>query len=105
MDLFWDRKSGRREPILGAVGKLQFEVVQFRLATEYGVKADLEPLAFESILWVEGSEEDLEEAYFGSGVRQLEDAQGRPVVLTMDARSGEYLAKRHPKLRFSEKRP
>ena len=105
VDLFWDRKSGRREPILGAVGKLQFEVVQFRLATEYGVKADLEPLAFESILWVEGSEEDLAEAYFGSGVRLLEDAQGRPVVLTMDARSGEYLAKRHPKLRFLEKRP
>ena len=105
VDLFWDRRSGRREPILGAVGRLQFEVVQFRLATEYGVKADLEPLAFESILWIEGEPEDLAEAYFGSGNRVLEDAFGNPVILTMDARSADYLARRHPKLRFLEQRP
>ncbi len=105
VDLFWDRKGGRREPILGAVGRLQFEVVQFRLATEYGVKADLEPLAYESILWIQGDPADIEEAYFGSGNRQLEDAFGNPVVLTMDARSSEYLARRHPKLTFLPQRP
>lgn len=105
VDLFWDRKSGRREPILGAVGRLQFEVVQFRLATEYGVKADLEPLAYEGIFWVQGEPEDLAEAYFGSGNRLLEDAFGNPVVLTMDERSGDYLARRHPKLTFLTQRP
>ena len=105
VDLFWDKRGGRREPILGAVGKLQFEVVQFRLATEYGVKADLEPLAFESILWVQGEPDDLAEAYFGSGVRLLDDAFGHPVVLTMDARSADHLARRHPKLRFLDQRP
>ena len=105
VDLFWDRRSGRREPILGAVGRLQFEVVQFRLATEYGVKADLEPLAYESILWVRGEPEDLEEAYLGSGNRLVEDAAGNPAVLIPDARSAEYLARRHLKLTFLTQRP
>lgn len=37
-------KSGRREPILAAVGELQFEVAQTRLENEYGVSTDLERL-------------------------------------------------------------
>ncbi|RYG24690.1 peptide chain release factor 3 [bacterium] len=105
VDLFWDRRSGRREPILGAVGRLQFEVVQFRLATEYGVKADIEPLAFEKILWLEADSQEIAEAYFGGGNRLLEDAFGNPVLLTMDERSGDYLARRHPKIKFLENRP
>jgi peptide chain release factor 3 len=36
--------ESKREPILAAVGQLQFEVVQFRLAQEYGVETRLEPL-------------------------------------------------------------
>ncbi len=105
VDLFWDRRSGRREPILGAVGRLQFEVVQFRLATEYGVKADIEPLAFEKILWLKGDETDIAEAYFGTGNRLVEDAVGNPALLTMDERSGDYLARRHPKIEFLDQRP
>jgi peptide chain release factor 3 len=38
-------KESKREPILAAVGQLQFEVAQFRLAQEYGVETCLEPPA------------------------------------------------------------
>jgi peptide chain release factor 3 len=105
VDLFWDRRAARNEPILGAVGRLQFEVVQFRLETEYGVKARIEPLPFENILWLEGEPEDLAEAYFGSGNRLVEDAFGNPVLLTMDERSYDYLQRRHPKITFLTSRP
>jgi peptide chain release factor 3 len=37
-------RESKRQPILAAVGQLQFEVVQFRLAQEYGVETRLEPL-------------------------------------------------------------
>ncbi len=105
VDLFWDRKGARLEPILGAVGRLQFEVVQFRLLSEYGVKADIEPLPFEDILWLQGAPEDLAEAYYGSGNRQVEDAFGNPVLLTMDERSKDYLERRHPKITFLDQPP
>lgn len=38
--------ESKRDPILAAVGQLQFEVVQFRLAQEYGVETRLEVLPY-----------------------------------------------------------
>jgi peptide chain release factor 3 len=47
----------RREPILAAVGQLQFDVVQARLENEYSVRTTLEPLPFSLARWVRGPEE------------------------------------------------
>ena len=38
--------GGAREPILAAVGRLQFDVVEARLLQEYGVKASVQPLGY-----------------------------------------------------------
>src|SRR5437762_3990064 len=35
--------SGRREPVIGVVGALQFDVITSRLQTEYNVEAVIEP--------------------------------------------------------------
>ena len=51
VDLFSDPRAHRLEPILGAVGKLQFEVVQHRLMSEYGVKTRLEMLSYSVMKW------------------------------------------------------
>jgi peptide chain release factor 3 len=44
--------AGRREPIVGVVGALQFDVVVSRLRTEYGVAAEIEPLALTAARWL-----------------------------------------------------
>ena len=36
------------DPVLAAVGQLQFEVVESRMLTEYGVETRYEPLPFQS---------------------------------------------------------
>ena len=41
--------GGRSDPILAAVGQLQFEVVQSRMEQEYGVETTLEPLPYQVI--------------------------------------------------------
>jgi peptide chain release factor 3 len=41
-----------RVPLLGAVGALQFEVLQYRLESEYGAKSRLELAPWTHILWV-----------------------------------------------------
>jgi len=100
VDLFWDRRSARREPILGAVGRLQFEVVQHRLRSEYGVETGLEPLGFEVIRWVEGDMESLRTIYWGSNARLVEDDFNNPVVLVMTPWNLQYLQDQNPKLQF-----
>ncbi|AIE85410.1 peptide chain release factor 3 [Fimbriimonas ginsengisoli] len=104
VDLFWDRRSARREPILGAVGKLQFEVVQHRLRSEYGVESGLEPLGFEVIRWVEGDPVELRSVYWGSNARLVEDDFGNAVVLIMSAWNLQYLEDQNPKLQFFKSR-
>src|SRR5690606_12289134 len=44
IQLLYPLDSGSREPILTAVGALQFDVVRYRLEAEYGVETILEPL-------------------------------------------------------------
>ena len=40
------------EVIVGVVGVLQFEVLQYRLKNEYGVEVNVQPLNFTAVRWV-----------------------------------------------------
>jgi peptide chain release factor 3 len=44
--------AGRREPIVGVVGALQFDVIVSRLHNEYGVEAKVEPASYVLARWV-----------------------------------------------------
>jgi peptide chain release factor 3 len=48
------RGSMRREPLLGAIGPLQFDVVQYRLKSEYGADSRLESAGFSIARWLPG---------------------------------------------------
>jgi peptide chain release factor 3 len=97
VDLFWDPKAYRREPILGAVGRLQFDVVQFRMLSEYGVKTHLEPISLTAIRWVEGS---LDDPILSIGAKIYEDGKGRPVILANSDRQFDYIERQNPGLKL-----
>ena len=44
-------EHGLRHPILGVVGPLQFDVVEARLRSEYGIPCTLEPLPHVAGRW------------------------------------------------------
>ena len=46
--------------ILGVVGRLQFEVIQFRLSGEYGAECVFEPVSVWAARWVVGNAEDIQ---------------------------------------------
>lgn len=46
--------------IIGTVGALQYEVIQYRLEHEYGAKCSYEPLSIHKACWVEADERSLE---------------------------------------------
>src|SRR5690606_32712410 len=47
--------------IIGTVGALQYEVIQYRLEHEYGAKATYEPVSIHKACWVEAEDEKSEE--------------------------------------------
>ncbi len=80
VQLFYDRGRMERDPILGAVGVLQFEVTQFRLQSEYGASIQFDRLPFRFARWVEGNvnPEKFERSGYSSCVL---DVEGRLLVL------------------------
>lgn len=68
-------------PIVGAVGVLQFDVLLDRLEREYSVTARLERLPFHCARWVVGPEAAIKKVASAYGRRQVEDADGQPLIL------------------------
>lgn len=91
----------RREPILAAVGELQFDVVVARLASEYGVEATIERLPYVMARWVEAEDAVLQQVSWLQS-RRTRDPQGRLVVLFSSAWEFRYMAENNPQLLFKD---
>lgn len=81
IQLFYPVASGRREPMLGAVGALQFDVVRYRLEAEYNVETDLEPMNYSAARWVRGDIPTLNALGDARGRMRAEDRDGQAVIL------------------------
>ena len=93
----------RREPILAAVGELQFDVVLSRLRDEYGVKARVDRLPFACARWVKGEPEVLNQMTLSRrSNRRCRDRQGRPVILFSSVWDLKYTQKENLDVEFLE---
>ena len=72
----WD--DAHAEPFIAAVGRLQFEVLQYRLREEYGVETHLSTLPYECSAWLVGDPDTFKKPYSSTIAK---DSRGRPVVL------------------------
>ena len=82
--LLFDRDENDPEPILGTVGPLQFDVVQYRLKSEYGVAAIFERMPYNYARWVEESETHKlspEEVVRRGSIACVYDVERRPILL------------------------
>ncbi|MDB5193546.1 MAG: prfC, partial [Segetibacter sp.] len=52
---------GGNKKIIGCVGELQFEVIQYRLLHEYGASVQFNSLPFYKACWLTGDQKKLEE--------------------------------------------
>ncbi len=100
IQVFFPKDSHARDPIIGAVGVLQFEVVQDRLKNDYRVDITYEKLTYSQARWLEGSEEAVE-AFSGSRQTLLTlDLWERPVALFPGKWDMDYAKERNPNLVF-----
>ncbi len=81
VQIMYSTDDFRRDPILAAVGQLQFDVVKFRLLSEYGVETTLEPLGYSVARWVKGGWKALEKAGRLFNTMTVKDNWDRPVLL------------------------
>jgi len=88
------RDSGQKIPLLAAVGPLQFEVVQYRLESEYGAESRLESAPWTVVRWLptDINEERLDQLSLPTGARLAYDMGKNPVVLFQNDWSANYFS-------------
>jgi peptide chain release factor 3 len=99
------RPLRNNEMILGAVGQLQFEVVAFRLADEYGVQCVFEPVTVHTARWIDSADGELLEEFRARAHDHLAlDHAGALVYLAPSRVNLELTIERWPGIAFHETR-
>ncbi|NQX85282.1 MAG: peptide chain release factor 3 [Flavobacteriaceae bacterium] len=99
--LFTLEMNGRK--VIGTVGALQYEVIQYRLEHEYGAKCTYENLNVHKACWVETEDETTEEFKAFKRVKQrflAKDKQGQMVFLADSAFSLQMTQQKYPSITF-----
>jgi peptide chain release factor 3 len=96
--------SGQRVPVLAAVGPLQFEVVQFRLESEYGAESLLENTDLKFARWVGPgvSAEQLTARSLPTGSVATLDSKGHIAILFPGDWALAYFVEKNPEIPLAE---
>lgn len=105
VQIMYSVDEAKRDPVLAAVGQLQFEVVQFRLQNEYSVETRLELLPYTVARWVEGGWEALHKVGRLFNAMNVKDSWGRPVLLFRNEWNCQQIAVDHPELKLNKVAP
>ncbi len=102
IQIFQEYNTGMEEIIVGVVGTLQFDVLKFRLESEYGVEVRLEPLPYEYIRWIENKNMDVSKLGVSSDTKKVKDLKGNPLLLFVHSWSIQTALDRNKGLELSE---
>ncbi|HEX8901239.1 peptide chain release factor 3 [Vitreimonas sp.] len=88
--------------VVGAVGQLQFEVLDERMKAEYGLEVMFEASPYQAARWISAdSRSDLDAFIDKSKMQMAEDVDGSPVFLGKSDWEIGYVLDKNPKIRFS----
>ncbi len=103
IQIFQEFNSGMEEIIVGVVGVLQFEVLEYRLKNEYNVEIKLEKLPYEYIRWIEDAAHvDMNKIVGTSDMKKIKDLKDNPLLLFVNSWSVNMVLERNEGLKLSE---
>ncbi len=102
IQIFQEFNTGMEEIIVGVVGILQFDVLKFRLESEYGVEIKMEPLQYEYVRWVVSTPKPLEDLNVTSDTKRVKDLKDNPLLLFAHEWSIRTVQERNPGLKLEE---
>ncbi len=95
--------TGRREPIVGVVGALQFDVIASRLQLEYGAEVQVEPTSFVAARWLATPGQAIPP--LGGGCTAAVDRRERPALLFASAWDLQYFERQYPDIALLAESP
>jgi peptide chain release factor 3 len=103
--VFYATTHAGPEPLVGAVGRLQFDVLLHRLQNEYGVAATLQSVPYGHARWVAGPAAEIERLGGTTDRWLVYDAKNRPLLLFESEWTMRHTIERYPSLEFHDVAP
>ena len=101
IQIFTELGGGMEEIIVGVVGVLQFEVLEYRLKNEYNVEIIKQPLPYQYVRWVkEGC--DLKALNLSSDTKKVQDLKGQHLLLFTNDWGVRWATEKNPDLELLE---
>ena len=97
--LFTGKMTGRK--IIGTVGELQFEVIQYRLLHEYNASCRYQPISLYKTAWITSNNEaQLADFKMRKALNLAEDKEGRDVFLAESPYALQMAMEKYPDIEF-----
>ncbi|AVQ38373.1 peptide chain release factor 3 [Clostridium botulinum] len=81
IQVFKELHIGIEEIVVGVVGVLQFEVLEYRMKNEYNVDIKLERVPYKYVRWIEETEKEVEKLSITSDTKIVKDLKDRDLLL------------------------
>ena len=81
IQIFREPNSGMERVIVGVVGVLQFEVLEYRLKNEYNVTVIRRDLPYQFIRWIDSEDTDVKSLNLTSDTKWVEDFKGNDLLI------------------------
>ena len=102
IQIFHAPGTGLEEVIVGVVGILQLEVLEYRLKTEYGVDVRRRGLPYQFVRWIENTDMDLSRLNLGTDSRWVQDFRGNNLLVFGGQWSIRWAEEKNPGLILRE---
>lgn len=102
IQIFQEPNKGMEEVIVGVVGVLQFEVLEYRLKNEYNVDIRREGLPYQYIRWIDNKDLDPKKLNLTSDTKVVQDFKGNFLLLFTNEWNINWALEKNSDLRLSE---
>jgi peptide chain release factor 3 len=109
IQILYDAERGMREPVLAAVGRLQFEIVASRLDNEYNCEVKFDNMPYGAARWVTTKDGKIPAdltRFNRAGISQVfHDQRNLPIVLFRDDWTAKYAVRNYDDVVFLQAAP
>ena len=102
IQIFFEPNSGLERVIVGVVGVLQFEVLEYRLKSEYGCDLRRTNMGYSQIRWIENEDLDPKTLKLSHDTKWVQDFRGKNLLIFTSEWTIRWVLEDNPDLRLSE---
>ena len=102
IQIFFEPNSGLERVIVGVVGVLQFEVLEYRLKNEYGCDLRRNPLPYQQIRWIVNEGLDPKTLKLSHDTKWVQDFRGNDLLIFTSEWAIRWVLEDNPELELLE---